>query len=329
VTLILQAEEINDILTLDEVREAVKRGLLEQAAGHVQLPTRLTIDSASGNGWIRLMPAILNQSKLMGFKAMHSTPGVGVRYVVMLYDLESGELLAVIDADWLTSRRTGATAALGVDALALPSASTVGILGSSEQARAMLSSVALVRRLRRVKVYSPTAEHRERFASEMSQTLNLEVIAVDDARQVFEDSAIVISIYRAGRQPLILSEWIQPGTHLHAASSVRADARELDDEVWRKSDVVAVDDLTDAFESGDGASAIANRALRRDKAIGIWEIIGKAKAGRRRTEDTTLFKAVGTGLQDLAVAAAMYRRASDRGCGTEISDFPRARRSRQ
>jgi ornithine cyclodeaminase/alanine dehydrogenase len=271
------------------------------------------------------MPAILNQSKLMGFKAMHSTPGVGVRYVVMLYNLESGELLAVIDADWLTSRRTGAMAALGVDLLALPSASTVGVLGSSEQARAMLASVARVRRLERVKVYSLTPEHRERFAREMSQALNLNVIAVDAARKVFEDSAVVISIFRAGREPLILSEWIETGAHLHAASSVRADARELDDEVWRKSDVVAVDDLTHAFESGDGASAIATRALRRDEAVGIWEIIGNTKPGRRRAEDITLFKAVGTGLQDLSVAAAIYRRARDRGRGTEIPDFPRAR----
>ena len=182
-TLILQADEVADLLTLDEVREAVKLGMMEQAAGHVQLPARLTIDAASGLGWMRLMPAILNQSKLMGFKAMHSTPGVGVRYVVMLYDLETGELLAVIDADWLTSRRTAATAALGVDVLARPSASTAGVLGSSEQARAMLSSVARVRRLKRVKVYSPTPEHRQRFAADMSESLDLEVIAVDDAQE--------------------------------------------------------------------------------------------------------------------------------------------------
>ncbi len=326
-TLILQAAEVAEILTLDEVREAVKSGMMEQAGGHVQLPPRLTIDAASGHGWMRLMPAILNQSKLMGFKAMHSTPGVGVRYVVMLYDLETGELLAVIDADWLTSRRTAATAALGVDVLARPSASTAGVLGSSEQARAMLSSVARVRRLRRVKIYSPTPEHRQRFAADIQvKSLDLEVIAVDDAQDVFDESEIVISIFRAGRQPLILGEWIEPGTHLHAASSVRLDARELDDGVWRKSDLVAVDDLTHALESGDGVSALATHALRREDVLGIWEILGNSKPGRRRDEDITLFKAVGTGLQDLAVAAAMYRRARDRGCGTNIADFPRARR---
>ena len=325
-TLILQAAEVAEILTLDEVREAVKSGMMEQAGGHVQLPPRLTIDAASGHGWMRLMPAILNQSKVMGFKAMHSTPGVGVRYVVMLYDLESGDLLAVIDADWLTSRRTAATAALGADVLARPSASTAGVLGSSEQARAMLSAVARVRRLRRVKIYSPTPEHRQRFAAEMSGNLGLEVIAVDDARRAFEESEIVVSIFRAGREPLILSEWIEPGTHLHAASSVRLDARELDDGVWRKSDLVAVDDLTHALECGDGVSAMASHALRREEVLGIWEVLGNSKPGRRRAEDITLFKAVGTGLQDLAVAAAMYRRARDRGCGTEIADFPRARR---
>jgi ornithine cyclodeaminase/alanine dehydrogenase-like protein (mu-crystallin family) len=100
----------------------------------------------------------------------------------------------------------------------------------------------------------------------------------------------------------------------------------LDDGVWRKSDLVAVDDLTHTFESGDGVSALATHALKRQDVLGIWEILGNAKPGRRRAEDITLFKAVGTALQDLAVAAAMYRRARGHGRGTEIADFPRSRR---
>jgi ornithine cyclodeaminase/alanine dehydrogenase-like protein (mu-crystallin family) len=79
----------------------------------VQVPPRSTVDSSFGFGWLRTMPAILNGSKVMGFKAMHSTPGVGVGYFVDLYDLPSGELLATMDADWLTAQRTAAVAAIG------------------------------------------------------------------------------------------------------------------------------------------------------------------------------------------------------------------------
>src|SRR5580704_1682485 len=143
-TLLLAHEDIEGILAPDEVREAVFAGMLEQARGQVQVPPRITIDATSGLGWLRLMPTLMNESKLMGFKAMHSTPGVGVRYLVMLYAMDTGELLALMDADWLTSQRTSATAAIGVATLAKEDISEIGILGSSEQARAMLRAVVRV-----------------------------------------------------------------------------------------------------------------------------------------------------------------------------------------
>src|SRR5580704_16424935 len=145
-TLLLAHEDIEGILTPDEVRAAVLEGIVEQGRGQVQLPPRMTIDAASGLGWFRLMPALMNESKLMGFKAMHSTPGVGVRYLVMLYAMDTGELLAQMDGDWLTSQRTAATGAIGVDTLATKEITEVGILGSSEQARAMLRAIARVRK---------------------------------------------------------------------------------------------------------------------------------------------------------------------------------------
>src|SRR5262249_12009625 len=115
VTLLLKHEDVAELLSLDETIAAVPSGVVEQARGAVQVPPRTTTDAASGHGWLRLMPAILNGSGLMGYKAMHSTPGVGVRYLVALYDLKTGELLAQMDADWLTSRRTAATAAVATD----------------------------------------------------------------------------------------------------------------------------------------------------------------------------------------------------------------------
>ena len=324
-TLVLKHGEIAGLLTADEVREAVLGGFVEQSEGEVQLPPRTTIDSRSGRGWLRLMPVIMNKSGIMGFKAMHSTPRVGVRYFVALYDLDSGELLVEMDADWLTSQRTAATAAVGVDILAARDATEAGVLGSSEQARAMLAAISRVRRLSRVKVYSPTPENRRRFAETMSATLGFEVVAVDTPQQALADVEVVLSIFRAGTAPLVAADWISPGAHICAASSIRPEARELQDDVWRKCAVVAVDDKAHVLESGDGRRAIVSGNVSEDRFVEIWEILNRSKPGRESPEDITLFKAVGTAVQDLALGAAIYRRAKEQGLGHDIGSFPRVR----
>src|SRR5580704_12288707 len=151
--LLLTHDDIAGLLAPEEIIEALREALLEQSKGLVQVPPRTTVDSSSGFGWLRTMPAILNGSQVMGFKAMHSTPGVGVGYLVDLYDLPTGELLAAMDADWLTAQRTAAIAAIGVDMLAARTIRTAGVLGSGEQARSMLIAATKVRQLSRVKIF--------------------------------------------------------------------------------------------------------------------------------------------------------------------------------
>lgn len=325
-TLILKHDDVFGILTPDEVREAVLAGLREQAAGQVQVPPRTTIDSTSNCGWLRVMPVIMNGSGVMGYKAMHSTPGEGVRYLVMLYDMASGQLSAQLDADWLTSQRTAATAAIATDILSSKTITQVGVLGSSEQARAMLVAVSRVRTLSVVKVYSPTRANRIRFAEDMSERLGLTVIAADTPDAVFDDSNLVLSVFRAGTVPLIKPEWLRPGLHLSAGSSVRPEARELTDQVWARCNAVVLDDREHAFESGDGRSAIASKVIAPENCIELYELTNPERAGRRRDDNITLFKGVGTALQDLALAQAIYARARSRGLGQAIDNFPRPRR---
>jgi ornithine cyclodeaminase/alanine dehydrogenase-like protein (mu-crystallin family) len=324
-TLILHHEQMVGLLEPDEIIAAVRSGLNEQADGHVQLPSRTTVDSNAGHGWLRIMPAILNGSGVMGYKAMHSTPGVGVRYVVSLYDLLTGEFLVQMDADWLTVQRTAATAALAADELSNDEIGCCAVLGSSGQSRAMLAAVARIRTPAQVKVFSPTPGNRRRFADEMSKQLNLPITPVESAQQAVEGSDLVLSIYRAGTTPGLAADWVAPGAHINACSSVRPEARELEDDVWRRSSLIVVDDREHIFESGDGISALKNGATGRDEPVELWQLVGGMKPGRQSDSDITLFKAVGTALQDLSVALAIYRRARERGLGVEIGDFPHLR----
>jgi ornithine cyclodeaminase/alanine dehydrogenase len=325
-TIVLRHEDVAGLLTIDEVREAVLVGLREQAAGLVQVPPRTTIDATSSRAWLRVMPAILNGSGVMGYKAMHSNPGIGVRYLVMLYDLSTGELIAQIDADWLTAQRTAATAAIAADILANSTIRQIGVLGSSDQARAMLAAVARIRKPDHVTVFSPTPANRQKFAEAMSKQLGIAMTAVDTARDAVTESDLVVSVFRAGTEPLVDAAWIKAGAHVNAGSSVRPEARELKDQVWSACAVVAVDDRAHVFESGDGRSAIATASIAPERTVELWELVGGVKAGRRDRKDVTLFKGVGTALQDLALATAIYRKAMERGLGQDIGAFPRVRR---
>jgi alanine dehydrogenase len=323
--LLLTHDEIAGLLDPKEIIEALRAALIEQGTGLVQVPPRTTVESSSGYGWLRTMPAVLNGSKVMGFKAMHSTPGVGVGYFVDLYDLPTGELLATMDADWLTAQRTAATAAIGVDILARKVACTVGLLGSGEQARSLLIAASKVRRFSKIKVFSPTHAHRQAFAETMRREQALEVEPVESAEQAVAGSDLVLSVFRAGKEPVVKANWITPGTHVSAASSVRPAARELEDGIWRSASVVAVDDRQHAFESGDGKSALASQSFSAERAVELWELVSGNKPGRTNDSEITLFKSVGNALQDLAIANAIYRRAKAAGLGRDVGPFPRMR----
>jgi len=205
----------------------------------------------------------------------------------------------------------------------------VGVIGSSEQARAMLTAVAHVRKCTDVNVFSPTEANRKRFAVEIGENLNLQVSPVEAPELAVKGCDLVLSVYRAGDKPVISAEWIDPGTHLCSVSAVRPIAREIDDNVWTQSTLIVLDDKEHVFESGDGISALKSQAIRKEDTCELWEIVGKRRPGRSQRTDITLYKAVGYALQDLVVAKAVYDRAVSLGIGNDVGEFPHLRGSKQ
>ncbi len=323
-TILLRDEHIAQLTSVRDAIGAVTSGLREQAAGQIQLPLRMTVDTPSG--WLRYMPAIMAGSGYMGYKVMHSTKGIGVGYLVTLYNLASGQLLALIDAASLTTLRTAATTAIATEHLARPDATVLGLLGSGEQARGHLAAMCLVRNIRRVTVFSPRPDHRREFAELMSRKVQATVEAVSRPLDAVRDSDIVVIALRAGPEPVFCSEWLASGMHVNGISSVQPTAREIDDAVWAKSDIIAVDDRVHVLESGDGRSLLRTGTVDPERIVELWELVGRKRPGRQRSNEITLFKSVGNALQDLALAVAIYRRAMETGVGDNLGDIPRFRR---
>lgn len=322
--IVMRHEEIAGLLSMEEAIGALKIGLREQAEGHVQVPSRLTVDSSAG--WLRTMPVIMNGSGYMGLKVMHSTKGHGMGYLIALYNLRTGDLLALMDADWITQFRTAATTALGTDYLAPQEIGEVGILGAGEQARAHLVAMRAVRSFERVRVYSPRPERRQAFAEQMSQELGLKVRAVESPEEAVRGAGMVVSAFRAGSEPVIRGEWLEPGVHLNAISSVLRQAREVDDEVWRRCHAIVVDDREHVLQSGDGRSLLQCGAKSPADLVELSEVVGAQRSLPSGPGQITMFKSVGNALQDLVLAIAVYQRAQERGIGTPVGEVPRIRK---
>src|ERR687893_640435 len=126
--LLLSHDDVRASVTMRDAIEAMEAGFLEQSDGTVIQPQRLNLKA--GKGWLRIGPAVMEGSGWMGFKAMNLCPGQGLRYVVSLYSVADGALQAIVDAQHLTTLRTGATSAVATRLLARDEPTTVAVLGS-------------------------------------------------------------------------------------------------------------------------------------------------------------------------------------------------------
>lgn len=321
--ILLYREEVGAAVTMAEAVAAVEEGFRLQARGEFSLPPRLT--APAPKGWLRMMPAILSGMEVMGFKAMNLSPGVGVRYVVFLYRIRDGELLAIMDAEPLTTQRTGAVSAVATKWMARLNASTVGVIGSGAEARAQLHAMAAVRQIRSARVFSPNPERRKRFAQEMSKTLGIDVSAVESPREAIRETDLVVLAVKA-TTPVFFGDWLEPGMHVNAIGSVRPEQREIDSATFRRSDLVVVDYRDETMECGDGLAAKAD-GVDGGRFHELSEVVDGKASGRTDSRAITLFKSVGTALQDLALAKKIYEAAVSKGLGRDLGVFPHARAS--
>jgi len=322
--LLLRDAVIREAMASADVVGGLERMLGRPVEGALELPPRLTIEASGGRGFLRLMPVIAYDTGYAGYKAMNYHPEKGVRYTISMISLDTGELVALLDADWITAFRTAATAAIAVRHLAPPHAQDLTVIGSGTQARALLEATAQVLRPRRTLVHSPTAANRELFAEQMSAQLQLDVEPAGDLDAALEGADVVVSAIRANGTPVIRAGCIRPGALVCGISSVRPQHREVDVALWRSSRVV-VDDLDHVRESGDGAAAAELGLAERADVAELWQVLQDPSLGRRRDDERVLFKSVGTAEQDIALAALVVERALQLGLGQQIEDFPAVR----
>jgi len=321
--LILRDADLKAVLTVEATIAALKEMLADQAAGGITMPERVTADISTG-GFLRVMPSIHERSGYMGFKFMDVIPKQGARYAIALFDVKTGALEALVDADYITMVRTSATAAIATDLIGPAEVEAMAILGSSAQAEGLVHALAAVRRIPRIIVFSPNPERRQAFADRMSAATGIDVRAVGSTQEAVRAANVICGAYRASGTPSIEKADLRPGAHVNSLSSVRPQAREVADDVWPACAQVIVDHRDGVAASGDGVSIRKNGVFDLDRAPELWESL---RDGQRRTsrDGLTMFKSVGAATQDLAVAARAVELARVERRGEDVGEFPALR----
>jgi ornithine cyclodeaminase/alanine dehydrogenase-like protein (mu-crystallin family) len=310
---IFNADQVRDRLTMAEAIPLAHEAFLALARGQVTMPQRLAIRVPDHQGTHLSMPCYVKtpdrEILIVKVVTVFESNGEFGKPVtlgrLMLHDPTTGEPLALMDAEALTAIRTGAASALATDFLASRGPVGLGIIGAGEQAIAQAKAMFEVRPIERIVIFSRTR------ARAIAQAVRLQVeqgVEVQVARTA-EDVALscrLICCATNSTTPVLRSEWLQPGTHINAVGAFRTDMAELDAEAVLRARVVV--DYLEPARHGAG-DLILTPGLDWSTVREIGDVLESGFA--RTADDITLFKSVGTAVQDAFAADWVFRKVSE------------------
>jgi ornithine cyclodeaminase/alanine dehydrogenase-like protein (mu-crystallin family) len=314
--LLLSEADVQEILTMPMALAAVEDSFRRLADGSALVHSRQRLQ-IPGKSYLHYMAAADATSGYMGMK-IYTSARKGLRFLVPLFHVDSGELLALIEADYLGQVRTGAASGVATRLLARADAGKIGIIGTGLQSRTQLEALSLVRTVTGVRAFSRNAENRERFAKEMTMQLGLPVVAVASAREAVRGADIIVTS-TTSTNPVLDGSWLVPGMHINAIGANFPRKHELDGEAIRRCDVIAVDSREQSkIESGDLIQMYGDDKRRWSSVTELAEIVAGKASGRGTAEQITLFKSNGIAIEDIVVAGRIYELARERGIGRQV-----------
>jgi alanine dehydrogenase len=248
-------------------------------------------------------------------RALHALPTI--QGVIALFDSRTGRTLALLDSIEITSLRTAAATAVAARYLARPDASTVTICGCGEQGRSQLRALACVRPLRSVYAFDADRATAERYATEMSDELGLDVQCVPELNARTREGDIWVTCTTA-RGWFVGREHVSLGAFIAAVGADHPDKQEIEPELLAASTVV-VDVLEQCTAMGELHHALDAQVMRMDDVHGeLADVVSGRRRGRQHDDEMIVFDSTGTALEDVAAAALVYERALATGAGLPV-----------
>lgn len=316
--LYLSRKDVETIaLPMCEIINAIEEMFKEKGMGRTEMPPKPGIHTRP-NAFIHAMPAYIPSMDSAGIKWVSGYPGnqaKGFPYItglLVLNDPETGVPLAIMDCTWITAKRTGAATALAAKYLARPESATVGIVACGVQGRNNLEALSCLFKITRVKAYDLYPEIAERYAREMSVTLNIEIEPVRTLPKAVKGLDIVVTSgpILKNPNPLIEPGWLAPGTF---ASPVDFDSY-WQGGAFREINKFATDDLAQMhYYRHEGYFKETPEPY-----ADLGEIAAGLKPGRESAEERTMSMNLGIALDDMATAILIYQLAKTKGIGAEL-----------
>jgi len=315
-TLHISESEVRALLTMPMAVQAVEEISRKQATGEVVVHPRRRFE-LPGGAFFHYMAAA---DYLLGYIAMKQYTYVRgkLRFIVPLYEMASGDLLALIEADFMGQQRTGAASGVATNYLARKNSRVAAIIGTGGQAKTQLEAVAAVRKLESARAYGRDSAKREKFCAEMSACLRIPVQSCASAGDAVR-GADIVSTATTASHPVLNGADLSPGVHINAIGANHAHKRELDDEAVASADVIVVDSIEQSRqEAGDLIIAFHGDEICWTGVKKLSEIVAGKATGRTSDTEVTLFKSNGIASWDLAVAMKVYALAKEKGLGRQL-----------
>ena len=310
--LYLSEADVEQVLTMPIALEAVEAAFQHLGAGKAENIPRRRLHLPQGS--LHLMAASLPELGYMGYKAYTVFRG-NLQFYFWLYETETGALICMMEANLLGQKRTGAASGVATRWMAREDARTAGILGAGWQAGSQLEAVCQARPIRRVLAYCRTARRLDRFCTAMQEQLGIPCLPASSAEAVVDQSDVLITITNSSR-PVFDGGRIRPGTHINAAGGNSLARRELDEACLQRCGTIVVDSRDQArLECGEFLRPVEKGFVHWEQVGELGEVVIGQRPPRMNSEEVTLFKSLGLAIEDVAVAARVYRLAVEGGKG--------------
>jgi ornithine cyclodeaminase len=318
--LILGHDDVLAALSPEECADAMAAVLAAHARGEALMPLRSMVPFEGAAGFIATMPAWRGGSDpVFSLKSLVIAPGNPARGLdthqgtVTLFDGETGEPRAILDASAVTSVRTAAVSAVATRTLARPDSRVLTILGAGVQGRSHLTALTSLRDFDEVRVYARSPEHARALADGRA-------VVASSAEEAVRGADVVV-LATSSAEPVIHRDWLSPGAHVNAIGASVPSSRELDVETVAACALFCDSRESLRNEAGEFRLAVEQGAIAGEEHVRgeLGEVLAGLAPGRTGPEELTVFRSLGLAVEDLAAAERAVSRARALGLGTEVA----------
>src|SRR6185503_4995164 len=219
--LVLSEAQVQSLIDIEELISTLEKAHVQYSAGKAVMPVRLVVPLPKIHGRITSMPGFLNEEKSLGMKVVkyfQENPKRNLPAIlatIMLFSVQTGKIIAVMDGSYITAIRTACASAMATKALANAETPVLGILGAGVQARAHIQALTHVRKIERIKIYSPSGTSAIRIKQDLEPIVKIAIDVAGSAEEAVRSADLLVTSSTA-KEPIVKNHWLKAGVHINA-----------------------------------------------------------------------------------------------------------------